>query len=150
MLRTLLLLTLLLTGPGTAAEPDLDALRGKVVFVDFWASWCSPCHDSFPWMQAMHQKYAQDGLIIIAINVDQDPREAARFLARYPHPFLIEFDPEGRLAQRFAVQGMPSSYLIDRQGRQRYRHQGFFKRRQAEYEQHLQQLLAESPTKLEH
>lgn len=143
MLRTLLLLlTLRLAGPAVAAELDLDALRGNVVYLDFWASWCSPCHDSFPWMQAMHAKYAKQGLVIIAVSVDKDQREADRFLARYPHPFLIEFDPDGRLAQRFQIQGMPSSYLIDRQGRLSGQRLGFRRSQTKLYEAEIQRLLA--------
>lgn len=140
--RCLLLLTLLLTGPAPAAELDLDALRGQVVYLDFWASWCSPCHDSFPWMQAMHEKYAKQGLVIIAVNVDKDPREAERFLAHYPHAFLIEFDPQGRFAQRFQVQGMPTSFLFDRQGRPSGQRLGFRRSQRALYEAELQRLLA--------
>lgn len=103
----------------------LDSLRGKVVMVDFWASWCGPCHHSFPWMAAMHKKYADQGLTIVAINLDKTPEAAAGFLASTPAPFTIVYDPAGKTAAAYHVQGMPTTVLVGRDGRIRTTHIGF-------------------------
>lgn len=104
---------------------DLNAYVGKVVYVDFWASWCTPCRASFPFMQAMHNKYADDGLVVVGINVDAEYADAQRFLDSYPVDFAIKFDPEGTLAQQFSVSGMPNSYLYGRDGELLATHVGF-------------------------
>ena len=103
----------------------LSELRGKVVYVDFWASWCGPCRQSFPWMNAMQRKYAGKGLQIIAINVEADRGDALRFLARYPADFAVLFDDRGHTPRQFDVKGMPSSVLIGRDGIVRHVHLGF-------------------------
>lgn len=94
----------------------LSSLKGRVVYLDFWASWCEPCRKSFPWMNEMHKRYGGDGLVVIGVNLDQERSEAARFLASTPARFDIVYDAEGKLAERYNVTAMPSSYLIDRHG----------------------------------
>lgn len=128
-------------------ELDLGAYQGKVVYVDFWASWCSPCRQSFPWMQTMLEKYGKDGLVIVAVNVDQERRLADEFLKERPTAFPVIFDSAGSLAARFNVQTMPASYLFDRKGQQRVHHLGFHESRRDGYEQEIRALLAESVTK---
>jgi thiol-disulfide isomerase/thioredoxin len=113
---------------------DLDAYSGNVVVLDFWASWCVPCRRSFPWLNQMHARYEQDGLVIIGVNVDQESQEAAEFLNRYPAQFRIHYDSAGKLATEFGVRGMPSSFVIGRDGRLSAEHLGFKVRRQDEYE----------------
>jgi len=113
---------------------DLSDYRGKVVVLDFWASWCVPCRRSFPWLNGMHDKYARDGLVIIGVNVDQEPASAAEFLQNFPAKFKISYDTNGVLAKEFDVQGMPSSFVIGRDGQTSARHLGFKVRRQDEYE----------------
>ena len=114
--------------PGEAAPalalPDaqgstvaLDGLRGRVVVVDFWASWCGPCKRSFPWMGEMQRKYADQGLTIVAVNVDRRREDAAKFLAVTPGAFTIVYDPTGASPAAWNVKGMPTSYLVDRGGR---------------------------------
>ena len=127
-----------------AADIDFDQLKGKVVYVDFWASWCGPCRASFPWMEAMHKKYAAQGLEIIAVNLDQEPELAQKFLQEYPSSFRIEYDSKGELAGQFKVETMPTSFLIDRTGKARIRHQGFHADKVPGYEQEIQKLLGES------
>lgn len=122
---------------------DLTSLRGRVVYLDFWASWCAPCRQSFPWMQALEDTYRRKGLDVIAVDVDHEHADAARFLTAYPSTFRIVFDPGGALAQQFDVVGMPTSILLDRQGRIRFRHVGFQPQQRDAYEQQVQQLLAE-------
>ena len=103
----------------------LDSLRGKVVYLDYWASWCVPCRQSFPWMNEMHARYGDKGLVIVAVNVDRDAAEARRFLEKYPADFIVAYDPEGKTAKALALKGMPSSFVIDRQGQIFAAHVGF-------------------------
>ncbi|MDR9436758.1 MAG: TlpA disulfide reductase family protein [Thiohalophilus sp.] len=112
-----------LSGPQGGVE--LQKYRGRVVYLDFWASWCTPCRKSFPWMNTLQQRYADDGLVVLAINLDQDTAAARRFLDKYPASFTVAFDPDGSVAERYDLKGMPSSYLIDRQGKLVMSHVGF-------------------------
>lgn len=120
---------------------DLSAYRGKTVYLDFWASWCGPCRQSFPWMAEMQARYKDQGLVVIAVNVDQDRALADKFLAQVPHPFAIEFDSEGTLAETYEVAAMPSSIVLDKNGQIIARHAGFFEKNRAQYEQHLRDAL---------
>lgn len=110
---------------GTAGQLDLAAYRGKVVYLDFWASWCGPCRQSFPWMNRMHHQYGKDGLVVLAVNMDQVRGDADGFLKKFPADFAIHFDPAGQLAQSFKVRGMPTSVLLDRDGKTLLVHEGF-------------------------
>ena len=113
---------------------DLADYHGKVVVLDFWASWCVPCRRSFPWLNEMHARYGKDGLVIIGVNVDQDPDAASEFLQKYPAQFKIHYDSAGKLAQEFGVRGMPSSFVIGRDGQLAAQHIGFKVKKQVEYE----------------
>ena len=121
---------------------ELHDYRGKVVVLDFWASWCVPCRHSFPWMNAMQEKYGDQGLVIIAVNMDAAVEERDRFLSAHPAGFSIVNDPEGELARTYGVIAMPSSYVFDRNGNQVARHLGFRVREQDEYEATLIEALA--------
>jgi len=136
MKKILLLAALLVWAPLTHADNglNLSSYDGKVVIVDFWASWCVPCRRSFPWMNAMQDKYREAGLVIIAVNLDRNAEDAARFLAKYPANFEIVYDPEGALAKEYSVEVMPSSVIIGRNGDRYERHAGFKVKRQDEYE----------------
>jgi len=120
----------------------LASLRGKVVYLDYWASWCAPCRQSFPWMNEMQARYGEKGLVVIAVNVDQDAGEARRFLASYPARFTVAFDPDGSTARALALKGMPSSFLIDRLGEIVSSHVGFREAGKAEMENEIRALLA--------
>jgi len=110
------------TGSGTVSLRDL---RGKVVLVDFWASWCVPCRQSFPWMSSMLDRYSGQGLVIVAINLDKKREAADTFLQTFPAPFVVAFDPTGKTAEAFHVEAMPSSFIVSRTGRIVYLHPGF-------------------------
>ena len=101
------------------------SLRGELVYLDFWASWCGPCKQSFPWMNEMHSRYGKQGLRVVAINVDQKAADAARFLATNPALFDIGYDAAGASPRLFAVKTMPTSYLIDKSGTVLWKHAGF-------------------------
>jgi thiol-disulfide isomerase/thioredoxin len=126
---------------------DLEHFKGKVVLLDFWASWCAPCKASFPWMQQLRKRYASDDLVVIAVNVDHERTPAERFLqeqgAEPRADFPIIFDPLGRIAERFAVRSMPASFYIDRTGRVRFTHAGFRSADKSESEQQIASLIAE-------
>ena len=124
------------------ADPlDLSLYKGKVVYLDFWASWCNPCRQSFPWMNELQNTYRGDGLVVIGINVDHDRQLAEGFLHKTPAEFDILYDPDGAIARRFEFKDMPTSVLIDRDGRVRYVHAGFFPKKRSEYLAHVQALL---------
>lgn len=138
-----LALAFAMLGPARAATLDLSAYRGKVVYLDFWASWCTPCRRSFPWLDGLVHAYARRDLVVIGVNVDQDPRLAEQFLNDTPAEFSIVYDAKGELASAFRVVGMPSAVLIDRSGKVRFQHVGFSDKRKEEYEMQVQSLLAE-------
>jgi len=134
----------LLVGPvAQSADLDLSAYRGKVVYVDFWASWCGPCRQSFPWLDGLVREYASQNFVVIGVNVDRDRDRAERFLDETPADFSIVYDPKGELATAYKVAGMPSGILIDRAGHVRFQHAGFSEKQKGLYEEQLQTLLAE-------
>ena len=122
---------------------ELISLQGRVIYLDFWASWCTPCRQSFPWMQALQTEYASRGLTVIAVNLDEDRAAADTFLRRFHPGFQIHFDPQGRWAEQFGVKGMPTSVVIDRHGVPRFTHSGFVPDDRQTYTRHVEQLLAE-------
>ncbi|WP_158771336.1 TlpA disulfide reductase family protein [Paraglaciecola sp. L1A13] len=122
---------------------ELSELKGKVVYIDFWASWCKPCRQSFPWLNDMQQKYAKQGLVVVAVNLDTEAELVNAFLEKIPANFPIVLDPDGEIAQRYELIGMPSSYLIARDGSVRFSHKGFFSAKKSAYEQQLVSLLQE-------
>ena len=127
--------------PGDGKSHDLSRLKGKVVYIDFWASWCVPCRKSFPWMNEIRSRYGKDKLQIIAINLDADRSEAAKFLKKIPATFDIAYDPDGEVAARYGLQVMPSSYLVDKNGNLILAHKGFREGEATEIETKIQKLL---------
>ena len=113
---------------------DLKSLNGKVVYLDFWASWCGPCRKSFPWMNKVQQEYAKHGLVVLAVNVDSNPLLANKFLNANPASFSIAYDSEGKLASSLEIKAMPSSFIIKSDGTLFKKHLGFKSKHIAEYE----------------
>jgi peroxiredoxin len=109
----------------SAAPVSLAELRGKVVFVDFWASWCSPCRQSLPLYDKLRSDLAAVDFVVLAIGLDEDVADAKAFLSEHPVKYTTLQDPQGDVAKAFDLKGMPSSYLIDRDGTVRARHVGF-------------------------
>jgi cytochrome c biogenesis protein CcmG/thiol:disulfide interchange protein DsbE len=130
-----------------APPPGLEPVEGRVVWVDFWASWCVPCRRSFPWLNSMHRKYGPTGLQIIAVNLDKDRALADGFLAEVPAEFAVRFDPSAGLAKEFGVQAMPSSFLIDADGNVLESHFGFTTAETADYERAIEAALDRSPAR---
>jgi thiol-disulfide isomerase/thioredoxin len=127
--------------PGAPANVRLADLKGKVVYVDFWASWCSPCKQSFPWMNDMQAKYGARGLQIVGITVDRKREDAEKFLASTPAKFMVGFDTTGKVAEAYKPKGMPTSYLIGADGVVRAMHVGFKDSDRAELEREIEAAL---------
>ena len=108
--------------PSTAS---LSGLRGKVVYLDFWASWCGPCRKSFPELEQIRQELGPRGFEVFAVNVDEFEADAQKFLADVPVSYLVVRDGAGTAPQTYGILGMPTGYLIDREGVVRLVHQGF-------------------------
>ena len=124
---------------------DLQRLKGKVLYVDFWASWCGPCAQSFPFMNTLTHEFHGRGLEIVGVNVDEEISDAKGFLAQRPAHFTVAVDGDKSCAEHFGVKAMPSTYLIDRKGVIRYVHLGFRAGEAEEMKKLLGQLLAEKP-----
>ncbi|MBC8209684.1 MAG: TlpA family protein disulfide reductase [Gammaproteobacteria bacterium] len=127
--------------PALQGEFDLAKLQGKVVYLDFWASWCIPCRQSFPWMNEMQARYQDKGLEVVAVNLDKNRALADEFLQKLEAHFTIAFDADGESAKAYNLRGMPSSYLIGRDGKLYASHIGFREKDKAKMEQAIQQLL---------
>ncbi|MFZ6812923.1 TlpA family protein disulfide reductase [Undibacterium sp. Rencai35W] len=110
---------------GVSTSYRLSDFKGKLVYLDFWASWCGPCKKSFPWMNVMQSKYGSQGFKIIAVNVDTDNEDWKNFLAAVPANFDIALDPKGAVAKLFDIKGMPTSVLVSRDGKVIAQHAGF-------------------------
>lgn len=111
--------------PGAQGAVKLSSTAGSVVYVDFWASWCGPCRQSFSWMNAMQEKYRSQGLQIIGVNLDSKNEDAKKFLTQIPAKFTVAFDAKGLTPRTYGVKGMPTSFLIGRDGRIISQHLGF-------------------------
>ncbi len=132
---------------GTGGQVSLQSQAGKVVYVDFWASWCGPCRQSFPWLNDMQKKYGAQGFSVIGINVDKKREEADKFLVETPAQFPLAFDPSGKTPKEWKVMGMPSSYLVGRDGTITLLHTGFRDQDRAELEASIKKALAEGAAK---
>lgn len=126
------------------AGGELPATTGKVLLVDFWASWCAPCKASFPALARLHQDYSTRGLVIVAVSVDEKPAAYASFVKKLNPPFAILHDQTQKLVNAVDVPAMPTSFLIDRHGRVRFLHVGFHGEDTAlEMRRQIEALLAE-------
>lgn len=123
-------------------QQQLQQAHGKVVYLDFWASWCKPCRYSFPWMNEMKAKYESEGLVVITVNLDKDAELARQFLQENPADFAILYDPEGATAKKYKLKGMPMSFVFNRSGQPVSGHVGFNDSKKAEYEAELVKWLA--------
>lgn len=143
-LSILALATLVAAGPMAAlAAPtlDLSAYKGKVVYLDFWASWCQPCKASFPYMERLKRLHASEGLVIVAVNLDHAKPRADAFLQAMNSDLDIVYDPKGDIAKAYGVKDMPTSLLIDRNGKVSFTHQGFYPEKTADYDVQVGELL---------
>ncbi len=107
------------------AEVVLHKLRGKIVLVDFWASWCAPCNAAMPQLEKLSKDYPADQFVVLGVNVDKKLEDARRALERRPVSYANASDPTGMLPKRFGLETMPTTYLIDQDGVVRLVHRGF-------------------------
>lgn len=112
-------------GSGTTAPVSLLQFQGKVIYLDFWASWCGPCKQSFPWLNEMQSKYGHQGFQVLAINLDVKLADAQDFLKSQTAKFVIAFDSQSVTPKAYGIKGMPSSFLIGKDGRVLSQHTGF-------------------------
>lgn len=125
-----------------AKNVRLADLKGRVVYVDFWASWCAPCKQSFPWMNEMQSKYGPRGLSVVGVTVDRKREDAEKFLTATPAAFTVGFDTTGKVAEAYRPKGMPTSFLIGADGVVRAVHVGFKDQDKADLEREIQAALA--------
>ncbi|MGQ8366911.1 TlpA disulfide reductase family protein [Glaciecola sp. 1036] len=121
----------------------LSEQRGNIVLVNFWASWCGPCREELPKMEAMYQEYQDLGFEILAVNVDDESSKADVLLNDIEVTFPVLYDSEGQVSQLYDVSAMPTTVMIDRDGNQRLLHMGYRTGDEKKYEKALKMLLRE-------
>jgi thiol-disulfide isomerase/thioredoxin len=131
-----------------AAVADTSlALAGKVVYVDFWASWCVPCRQSFPWMNGMLDKYEARGLRVVTVNLDRKPPDGRKFMRELGTTLPVVFDSTGTFAKLYRLEAMPTSFIYGRDGKLRVREEGFHTDHAEDVERTIQTLLDEKGVK---
>jgi thiol-disulfide isomerase/thioredoxin len=135
LIAVLLLGLMLQTGRAMAVEAgkplpalglaEVQAAQGQYIYIDYWASWCGPCRQSFPWMNALQAKLGPKGLKVVAVNVDAKRADADKFLAHTPAQFTVAYDPQGASAKTLAIKTMPTSMLVSPEGKVLLVHAGF-------------------------
>ena len=119
----------------------LKDYRGKVVALNFWASWCGPCRKEMPLLDELHQKYSKAGFEMLGVNVDADPAAAEKFLGKVPVSFPTVSDADNRVADQYENQAMPTTFFIDKTGKIANIHRGYRKGDEATYRKVIKQLL---------
>lgn len=121
----------------------LSEHRGEVILLNFWASWCGPCRQEMPLLDALHQRYGELGFSVLGVNVDKEPAKAAQLLRDIPVNFPVLLDDQGSVSASYDVSAMPTTILIDRDGNMRYLHRGFKPGYEDTYEQQIKELVRE-------
>jgi cytochrome c biogenesis protein CcmG/thiol:disulfide interchange protein DsbE len=125
------------------ATVNLADYKGRIVLIDFWASWCPPCKTSFPALDVLYRQYRDRGVEVLAVDLDERRHDAETFLGAHPHSLTVLYDPKGVSPQAFGVKGMPSSFIVDRAGNIRFTHMGYSGDVAASYRQEINLLLSE-------
>ena len=121
----------------------LDELRGQVVLVNFWATWCGPCREEMPRLNALYEKYRKSGFVLLAVNIDDDPRAALATAGKLGVAFPVLLDTDKKVSKLYDLGMMPSTVVIDRDGKLRYTHRGYHEGEEGEYDQTIRGLLKE-------
>jgi len=124
-------------------QVSLADLKGQVVMINFWASWCGPCRQEFPALDQIYAKYRPMGFTLVAINVESEKADAEKFLATTPASFPILFDPDNSVSGKYGVSAMPTTILVDRQGRVRWQHRAYKPGDEAKYIEQIRAALRE-------
>ena len=124
-------------------QVSLSDLRGEVVMINFWATWCGPCREEMPHLEALHQRYSDLGFTLLGVNVEEDSRLSDKFLEETPVTFDILFDPQNGVSELYDVVAMPSTVLVDREGNMRFIHHGYKAGYENEYQSQVRALLRE-------
>lgn len=130
---------------GESGSVTLADVRGQVVYVDFWASWCVPCVRSMPALRTLYGKYRERGFVVIGVNKDMEASARDRFLRRFPVSFPLVLDADDKVAKAFDVKSMPSGYLLDRNGVVRRVHRGFTVETELALAKEIETLLQDKP-----
>ncbi len=121
----------------------LSELRGQVVMINFWASWCGPCRQEMPLLDALFQQYEPLGFTLLGVNVEQDVADAERMLKDAPVSFPVLFDPDNAVTKAYDVVAMPSTILVDRDGNMRFVHHGYKPGYEDDYQAQIRELIKE-------
>jgi thiol-disulfide isomerase/thioredoxin len=124
-------------------QVSLADLKGQVVMINFWASWCGPCRQEFPALDQIYAKYKPMGFTLVAINVESEKADAEKFLGAMPVNFPILFDPDNTVSGKYGVSAMPTTVLVDRQGRVRWQHRAYKPGDEAKYIEQIRAALRE-------
>jgi peroxiredoxin len=123
-------------------QVDVASLAGKVVIIDFWATWCAPCREELPELEKFYKKYGGKGLAIVGVSVDKEPDNIKSFLEKLKVTFPVVHDAGHAVSGKYGPPRMPSSYIVDKKGIVRYVHGGYRASDAAEFEKQIQELLA--------
>lgn len=121
----------------------LSELRGQVVMINFWATWCGPCRQEMPLLEMLYQRYRKLGFTLLGVNVEESPSPAAGFLRDVEVSFPVLFDSDNVVSRLYEVSGMPSTVLIDRDGRVRFAHTGYVPGDETKYSRMVRTLIRE-------
>jgi thiol-disulfide isomerase/thioredoxin len=121
----------------------LSELRGEVVMINFWASWCAPCRQEMPLLEEIYKKYSDLGFTLLAVNVEEDSSKAGELLRDIPVTFPVLYDNTNRVTKLYKVVAMPSTVIIDRDGNLRYLHRGYLPGYEEEYKRQVSELIRE-------
>ena len=128
---------------GGGPNLKLSEQRGRVVLVNFWATWCGPCRQEMPHLNRLYEKYRGSGLVLLGVNIDDDTRTAADVAAKLHVAFPVLLDTDKKVSRLYDMSTMPSTVVIDREGRVRYIHRGYRDGYEATYDQQIRELLKE-------
>ncbi len=161
MMKTVLILAVALcAAPVSAIEPQaaapnftlpnrsgdsvsLAGLKGQVVMINFWASWCGPCRQEMPQLEALYERYSDLGFTLLGVNVESDSKDALKWLQDTPVSFNVLFDTANKVSKLYDVVAMPSTVIIDKTGKVRYVHEGYEPGYENDYQSEIRTLLTE-------
>jgi peroxiredoxin len=122
---------------------SLSDMRGKVVLINFWATWCGPCRQEMPILEALYKRYETLGFTLLGVNVEENSSDAVSFLKETPVTFPILYDPDNDVSRLFDVAAMPSTVIVDREGKMRFLHHGYQPGYENAYQDQIRELIRE-------